>query len=126
MNEIKPWQIVLIVVALGVLAFSGYRMMGSGVVKGPSGQMTVDVLTGQLYMLKKGKARGIMYPAKNPDTGDRTLFPVVQDEDSEDWTINDRMIAALTDEIYDQSSVLGSRGTIQVLDEGPIVVVIKK
>ena len=126
MNEIKPWQIVLIVVALGVLAFSGYRMMGSGVVKGPSGQMTVDVLTGQLYMLKKGKARGIMYPAKNPDTGDRTLFPVVQDEDSEDWTINDRMIAALTDEIYDQSSVLGSRGTIQVLDKSPIVVIIKK
>lgn len=126
MNEIKPWQIVLIIVAVMVLAFSGYRMMGSGVVKGPSGQMTVDVLTGQLYMLKKGKARGIMYPAKNPDTGDRTLFPVVQDEGSDEWIINARMQEALTDEMYDQSNVLGSQGKIETLDESPIVIVIKK
>lgn len=126
MSEIKPWQIVLIVVALGVLAFSGYRMMGSGVVKGPSGQMTVDVLTGQLYMLKKGKARGIMYPAKNPDTGDRTLFPVVQEDGSDEWTINSRMLEAITEEMYDESDALGSRGRIQTLDAEPIEVIIKK
>jgi len=126
MSEIKPWQIVLIVAALGVLAFSGFRMMGSDVVKGPSGQMTVDVLTGQLYMLKKGKARGIAYPAKNPDTGDRTLFPVSQEDGSDDWVINPRAIEAITDDMYDQSSVLGSRGRIQTLDEEPIEVIVKK
>ena len=99
MSDIKPWQIGIIIVAIAMLAFSGWRMMGSGVVKGPDGQMTVDVLTGQLYDVRKGKARGIMYPVKNPETGERTLFPLVREDDSEDWTLNIRLGSAITDEM---------------------------
>lgn len=126
MSDIKPWQVVLIVVAVGVLAFSAFRMMGNDVVKGPSGIMTVDVMTGQLYMVKKGKARGVLYPVRHPDTGERTLFPVNQDEDTDEWTVTDRLQAAITDEMRNDSSVLKARGSIEVLDEDPIVIVIKK
>ena len=126
MSEIKPWQIIIIVVAVVVLAFSGWRMMGADRIDSPSGHMTVDVMTGQLYLVKKGKARGILYPAKNPDTGDRTLFPVVQPEGSERWDLDDRFLDRISSSMRQQSSALGSDTQITVQDTDPIVVVLMK
>ena len=126
MNDIKPWQIVLIIVAVGVLAFSAFRMMGQDKIKGASGLMTVDVMTGQLYMVQKGKARGIVYPVKHPETGDRTLYPVIQEDGSDRWEISPRMEAGIPDDIRDKSKVLGSGGQINILDSDPITLVIKK
>jgi len=126
MSDIKPWQIILIIAAVAVLAFTGWRMMGSGPVDGPSGHMTVDVITGQLYLVQKGKAKGIVYPSKNPDTGDRTLIPVYQDEGSERWTLDERFLDRITDQIRKQSTALGSGTSIRVLDNDPIVHVLMK
>jgi len=125
MSDIKPWQIILIIVALAVLAFSGWRMLGSGVVAGPDGQMTVDILTGQLYDVRKGKAKGIMYPAKNPETGERTLFPLIQEDDTDSWILNPRLESAVTDEMRKKSDALGAGLQIEILDTKPIAVVIK-
>ncbi len=126
MSDIKPWQIILIIVALAVLAFSGWRMMGSGVVAGPDGHMTVDIMTGQLYMVQKGKARGIMYPVKHPETGDRTLFPVTQEDGSDTWELHGRSAGSISDKMRNESEVLRSGLRIDVMDSKPIVVVIKK
>jgi len=126
MSDIKPWQIGLIIVAIAVLAFSGWRMMGSGVVAGPDGHMTVDIMTGQLYMVQKGKAKGIMYPVKNPETGDRTLYPVTQEDGSETWELHPRSAGSITDQLRKDSDVLRSGLRVNVMDSKPIVVVIKK
>ncbi len=125
MSEIKPWQIILIIAAVVVLAFSGWRMMTSGSIDQPDGHMTVDVMTGQLYLVRKGKAKGVMYPAKHPDTGERTLYPVNQD-DSGEWKLHLRNDDSIPKEMREQSSALGSGSRITILDEDPIVHVIMK
>jgi hypothetical protein len=126
MSEIKPWQIILIIAAVVVLAFSGWRMMNNGSVDQPSGHMTVDIMTGQLYLVRKGKAKGIVYPSINPDTGERTLIPVNQKEGSEEWTLDQRFMDRITDDMRKKSTALGSGSRITILDEDPIVHVIMK
>lgn len=125
MSDIKPWQIVVIVAAVIVLAFSAWRMMGSDVAKGPSGYMTVDIYTGQLYLVKKGKAKGIMFPAKNPDTKERTLYPVEQSSSDSDWELRPRSSTGITKKMIEDSEFLVGGNRVKVLDEDPIVVVIR-
>lgn len=125
MSDIKPWQIVVVVAALIVLAFSAWRMMGSDVAKGPSGYMTVDIYTGQLYLVKKGKAKGIMFPAKNPETEERTLYPVEQAAPDSDWELKARSSTGITNKMIEDSKVLVGGNRVKVLDEDPIVVVIR-
>jgi hypothetical protein len=88
--------------------------------------MTVDVMTGQLYLVKKGRAKGVMYPVKHPETGERTLFPVNQDENSGEWELHLRSDDSISKEIREKSSALGSGSNIKILDEDPIVLVIMK
>lgn len=126
MSDIKPWQIILIIAAVVVLAFSGWRMMTAGSIDQPDGHMTVDVMTGQLYLIRKGKAKGIMYPTVNPDTGERTLIPVSQDEGSGDWILDRRFTDRITDEMRNQSEALGSGSRVTILDTDPIVHVLMK
>jgi hypothetical protein len=127
MSEIKPWQIILIIAAVVVLAFSGWRMMSSGSIDQPEGHMTVDVMTGQLYLVKKGKAKGVLYPAKHPETGERTLYPVNQrDDDSGKWELHLRGDDSIPKELRERSTALGSGSKINILDEDPIVLVIMK
>ena len=76
MDNIKPWQIILFVVALVVLGFSVWKFAFTSDVPKTTGYLTVDIMTGQLYDIRKGKARGVPLPAKHPETGDRTLYPV--------------------------------------------------
>lgn len=128
MSDIKPWQIVLIVAAIIVLAFTGLRVLGGEQVQdGPSGYMTVDVLTGQLYLLKKGKAKGMVLPAKNPETDERTLYPV-EETDSGEWELDQRLAEVMPEDLQERSRILeeSSNGIqIEVLDEKPIVHVLR-
>jgi|TARA_R110002072_G_scaffold68673_2_gene166904 hypothetical protein len=125
MSDIKPWQIILIIAAIVVLAFTGWRMLNSNSIDSPNGHMTVDVITGQLYLVQKGKAKGIVYPSKNPDTGTRTLVPV-QQNDSDEWILDTRFVDRITPDIRKQSKALGSGSQITVLDSDPIVHVLMK
>lgn len=76
MGDLKPWQIVVIIAAVIAVGFTGWRLLTADRVAQPSGYMTVDVRTGQLYDIQKGKARGVVVPARHPETGERTLYPV--------------------------------------------------
>lgn len=121
MSDIKPWQIVLIVAAIIVLAFTGLRVLGGERVQdGPSGYMTVDVLTGQLYLLKKGKARGMILPAKNPDTNERTLYPVDETE-SGAWELDKGYAEFMPEDLQEKSTILGKDFDLVISDEDPIV-----
>ncbi len=121
MNELKPWQMILIAAAVLVLGFTGWRMMSGTKVDQPDGYMTVDVMTGQLYMLQKGRAKGMLLPAKNPDTGDRTLYPVVQDESTGDWSLHEGYATTITEDMIKSSKVLTNQSQISILDSDPIV-----
>lgn len=125
MSDIKPWHIVVIVAAVIVLAFSAWRVMGSDIAKGPEGFMTVDIYSGQLYLVQKGKAKGIMFPAKNPETDERTLYPVEQTDPDSDWQLNARSANGITDEMRADSKILTGGNRVKALDEKPIVVVIR-
>jgi hypothetical protein len=124
MNELKPWQVILIVAAVLALGFTGWRIMSGPNINQPEGYMTVDVMTGQLYMLQKGRAKGMMFPALHPETGDRTLYPVLKQDGSDTWTLDEGFTVNITEDMIRKSSALTNQTTIAITDEDPIVHVV--
>ena len=120
MEKIKPWQIILMVVAVGVLCFTVWSAMSSGAIPKTSGYMTVDIMTGQLFDVRKGKAKGVPLPAKHPDTGDRTLYPVNQ-IDGLSWKIPDGYNSFLTENVRKGSVLKKGEFKVEVLPDDAIV-----
>lgn len=120
MGNIKPWQIIIIVLALAGLVVSVILFMPGKSVPKTEGYMTVDIMTGQLYDIRKGKAKGVPLPAKHPDTGVRTLYPVSQVNDTT-WEIPTGFGSFLTDDVRKGSELENGEFTITVLSEDPIV-----
>jgi len=126
MENVKPWQIVLIVVAFAALGFSLFKFgfgFGSSIPQ-TDGYMTVDIMTGQLYDIRKGKAKGVPLPAKNPDTGVRTLYPA-NHVDGLIWEIPQGYDSFLTENVRKGSKLGGNGFTIEVVSEDSIRIVLK-
>ena len=119
MDNVKPWQIVLFVVAVVALGFSVWRVLGKSSVPQTTGYMTVDIMTGQLYDVQKGKAKGVPLPARHPETGERTLYPVNQVDDVV-WEIPPGFESFLTDKVRKNSKIDKGKFTIEVLPNDPI------
>jgi hypothetical protein len=91
MGKVKPWQIVVMSLALVALGASAYFSFGSS----PSLPTLIDTITmvdvtsGQLYNFSLGGKRGVSIPETNPDTGKRTLVPVDKDETGS-WVVGPR------------------------------------
>jgi hypothetical protein len=84
----------LAIVAVVVLCFGiWFSFFSGGAPRPPSSMTLIDVKTGELFSIKFGK-RSHVIPAKNPETGDRCVFPIEKTEDG-DWIINDRYFPAL-------------------------------
>ena len=49
MDNIKPWQIILFIAAVGVLGFSVWKFAFTSDIPTTDGYLTVDIKTGQLY-----------------------------------------------------------------------------
>ncbi len=124
MEKVKPWQIVLMVLAVFVLGFSVWKYGFSNAVPETSGYMTVDIMTGQLYDIRKGKAKGVPLPAKHPDTGQRTLYPVNQVDDLI-WEIPSGYESFLTEKVRKGSKLRAGKLEIEVLPEDPIRFVLR-
>lgn len=54
-------------------------------------RLAVDVTTGVVYRVSND--RTVVFPARSPETGERSIFPVEEREDG--WYINERMIESL-------------------------------
>ena len=119
MDNMKPWQIILFVVAVAVLGISVWMFAFSSSVPTTDGYLTVDIMTGQRYDIRKGKARGVPLPAKNPDTGDRTLYPIKPIEDLV-YEIPNGFKPYLTDNVREGSKIDPGKMTITVLPDDPI------
>lgn len=118
MGDIKPWQIILLVVAFGVLGASVWKFGFSNTVRQPSGILLVDVQTGVLYDTRKGKNRGILLPAPHPETQEPTLFPVEKTEDG-GWYIRSRY-RTLLEEMRVERDAVDRNYKVSVTDENPI------
>ncbi len=84
MGSLKPWQLVLVIIAVLVLAVSLWMTVfsGSRVDFGDRVYM-VDVATGELFYAETGGRRGVVVPAKHPATEKRTILPVQVEETGE-------------------------------------------
>jgi len=118
MDNIKPWQIILFVVAIGVLGFSVWKFAFQSNVPKTNSYLTVDIMTGQLYQIRKGKARGVPLPAKHPETGDRTLYPVNQVNELQ-YEIPDGFKTYLTPNVREGSKLDSGQMTITVIPGNP-------
>jgi|TARA_R110000782_G_scaffold57258_30_gene119869 hypothetical protein len=119
MGNVKPWQIILFVAAIGVLAFSVWKFGFTGGPDLPDSVLLVDVKTGDLFELDIGGRKAAYYPEKHPDTGERTLMPVVKEDDGS-WKIGGRMLPALQDVPGETPAVTDpSSGTVSVNDSRP-------
>jgi hypothetical protein len=94
MGQFKPWQIVVLALALigaGVMTFYSCSG-GSGQPELATSVNLVDVKTGALFLAKYPEKRPVSYPAKNPETGEATLYPVYQKDGA--WYLTSRVIGA--------------------------------
>jgi len=113
MERIKPWQIVLMVVAVLVLGFSVWKQMSKPSVDLPNSVVVVDVSTGDLYRMKLGKRNGAYFPERNPETGKLNLMPIEKNEQDE-WYIVRHVMPALADIDGKNNVVDASSGKVTV------------
>ncbi|HCT45866.1 MAG TPA: hypothetical protein DF699_11695, partial [Phycisphaerales bacterium] len=80
MDNIKPWQIILILFAFAALGFSIFKFaIGSDLESQLANSLTlVDVETGQLYSANITGSRTLLIPATRPDSDLQALIPVYE------------------------------------------------
>jgi hypothetical protein len=121
MGGAKPWQIVVIVVAvLGACASIIYSCsaMGSPVKQATKAHM-VDIRTGELFEAPYPDKRPVFFPAKNPKSGEMTLFPVALVEDK--WLLDKRYMSDIKkDQQFKADLIVNSKtGEIKAASSKP-------
>ncbi len=92
MGSAKPWQIILFVLAL--LALSGGLFLSCrGGVNLADSVLMVDVKTGDRFRFDTSGRKATGIPGKHPDTGERTLIPIVKRDGA--WYLADHYRSAL-------------------------------
>ena len=94
MGTVKPWQIVVMVLAVVAVVGSAFYSCKSTdttkVVQADSVTL-VDIKTGALFEAKFPERRPVSWPAKNPDSGEATLYPAYQKDNA--WFVTGRVLA---------------------------------
>lgn len=96
MQKPKPWQIVLFVAAGLAILFVGYKIIRGDGISVEHDLLVVDIETGEVFEIDTN-GRGIVLPAKNPATGERTMFPVYKDDEGQ-WLLESRGLASITND----------------------------
>ncbi len=122
MGSVRPWQIVLFAVALIALGTGLYMSLsGPGKVDRAPSIYLVDTVSGELFEYHFGtlKRKGVIIPTIHPETGNRTLYRAVPQEDGS-WELDGRDLDALYD-VEDLSEVfdLESRSVEPVNGDSP-------
>lgn len=91
----KPVQIAIIVIGL-LVGVIGVVLAMSGD-SGPNlvnKVILVDVSNGDTFTVS-AKGRTILLPYENPETNERTLYPITKNEDDESWYLRRRHLPAI-------------------------------
>jgi len=90
MQNLKPWQIVLFVAAVGAVGVSLLLFLRADRPKLSHEFHMVDIRTGEMFAVDPS-GKSIPVPARSPSTGERDLYPVVKDEAGA-WIVNGRAL----------------------------------
>jgi hypothetical protein len=106
MGEVRPWQVVIIVLALlGAVGMSVYSFTSSDGVEQSDSLSMVDVATGELFISPFPKGRPAFFPAKSPDTGTLSLYPAFQKDGK--WMLEGRYIPVVKADKATKLDVIG-------------------
>lgn len=84
--DAKPWQIGVIVVGLlGGCGLLAWNLFGGSKIETIDSLTLVDVMDGSTFVVDLGGRRAVTVPARNPDTGEYTLVPVIKEGES--WVV---------------------------------------
>ena len=121
MSAMKPWQVVILVVAVVAVSVSVYMSFGAApqIDNMATESRMVDVHTGQVFLFSLGGRKGVIVPETNPDTGKSTLLPIMTDE-SGMVRITPTALAALRDLGDDLKAVVDRKsGEVKLSDDKP-------
>jgi hypothetical protein len=105
----KPWQIVVMVVALVAVGVSAALMLSRSGPKIPSTVMLVDVSTGQLYEVNIKRYR-LGLPAQDPEQKEYRLFAVRKTD--EGWEVTGNGLGLLHTMKIDTGAVDTATGRV--------------
>lgn len=88
MGQLKPWQIVLFVAAIGVLGVSLWFSLKTDRERPADHVVLLDVTTGDLYRARI--TRSMFMPETRESDGAAVLWPVYEDEETGIWRVNPR------------------------------------
>lgn len=93
MGELRPWQIVVLILAAVVLSGSILWQCNdeSKIINIADRATVVDVVSGEVFETSLPTTRAVTYPAKNPSSGVVAVFPA-QREDGK-WVVPSRFRA---------------------------------
>ena len=120
MGQVKPWQIVLIIVAIVAAGTSAYlTLSGGATVPIDDHVLLVDITNGDLFTFSTAGHRAIVPPAKNPETGKIALLRVSKNA-AGDWTVSKRDLGGLSMVEGDPKALLDKKtGHVSVTSETP-------
>ena len=118
MSGAKPWQIALVVIGLlGGVAGLVYAVTSGDKPDMADSMILADIETGQLYSVSVD-GRSVYTPMKHPDTGERTLYRV--SEENGNWVISQRRLGELSEYEGEGKAVDRETGRVTVTDAKPI------
>jgi len=121
MRGLKPWHIILIVIAFVALPLSLVMQAGSAKVDLADTITLVDVSSGELFQAALPKDKAVMFPAVNPITKNAALFPAFQRDGK--WFMEVRHVGMIKDSAKINPSALADpkTGELRVSGETPKV-----
>jgi hypothetical protein len=112
MDQVKPWQVVVVVAALVAVAVSLYFTLSGPKLNLASSVPMVDVNTGEFFRVKVGKG-GATFPGSHPKTGKVTLLPVIEQDGK--WFLAQRYMSSLKDIEGDHAAIVDAKtGEVRV------------
>ncbi|MDQ7013514.1 MAG: hypothetical protein Q9O74_06405 [Planctomycetota bacterium] len=90
MQNVRPWQVVLFVVAAVAIVFSVARGLLADRPELSHQLYLVDIRTGEMFSIDPS-GKSIPVPARSPVSGERDLYPAARDESGE-WILDFRAL----------------------------------
>jgi hypothetical protein len=102
----KPWQLILVVVAMLVLTGSVVYQCNysEGRVEFAKSIIVADVITGDLFESQFSEDSPVFVPAEHPTNKTRSMFPVYEKDGK--WFVFDRFLAPIHRDMKKQAAAL--------------------
>jgi hypothetical protein len=112
MDGIKPWQLAIIIIGLvGGIGLVGWNLFSGQRIQQADSVVMVDVNTGALFEFSVKGSKSVLIPAKNPETGERTLLPVDKAEGG-GWMIAARYMHAMSRYKPEERTSIDAQGRV--------------